>query len=152
MATKRSRIGHRLLLKMGLRREGTCPTFDLAHENYTWLKHYVEEIRESLSAYALQLARMTEAARGVGEDASHIYLVRDRGFKPVVAFKEAQDKGHNGYAGQLQQAFVKGIIEPISQWHRDLESLETLVTEFNEIRVQHDHYRLKVEDLTQKVR
>lgn len=55
MATKRSRIGHRLLLKMGLRREGTCPTFDLAHENYTWLKHYVEEMRESLSAYALQV-------------------------------------------------------------------------------------------------
>lgn len=57
MATKRSRIGHRLLLKMGLRREGTCPTFDVAHENYTWLKHYVEEMRESLSAYALQVRR-----------------------------------------------------------------------------------------------
>ncbi|CAM9739242.1 unnamed protein product [Scytosiphon promiscuus] len=152
MATKRSRIGHRLLLKMGLRREGTCPTFDLAHENYTWLKHYVEEMRESLSTYALQLARMTEAARGVGDDASHIYLVRDKGFKPVVAFKEAQDKGHNGYAGQLQQAFVKGIIEPISQWHKDLESMEVLVVDFNDIRIQHDHYRLKVEDLTQKAK
>lgn len=66
---------------------------------------------------------MTEAARGVGDDASHIYLVKDKGFKPVVAFKEAQDKGHNGYAGQLQQAFVKGIIEPISQWHKDVSAL-----------------------------
>lgn len=33
-----------------------------------------------------------------------------------------------------------------------LESIDTLVTDFNEIRVQHDHYRLKVEDLGQKVR
>lgn len=54
-ATKRSRIGHRLLLKMGLRKRGFCPVFDTAHENYTWLKHYVEEMQESLSAYALQV-------------------------------------------------------------------------------------------------
>lgn len=33
-----------------------------------------------------------------------------------------------------------------------LESLEKLVTDFDEIRIQHDHYRLKVEDLAQKVR
>lgn len=32
-----------------------------------------------------------------------------------------------------------------------LESLENLVTDFDEIRIQHDHYRLKVEDLAQKV-
>lgn len=32
-----------------------------------------------------------------------------------------------------------------------LESLEKLVTDFDEIRIQHDHYRLKVEDLAQKV-
>ncbi|CBJ32191.1 conserved unknown protein [Ectocarpus siliculosus] len=151
-ATKRSRIGHRLLLKMGLRKVGFCPMFDEAHEKYTWLTHYVEEMQESLSAYALQLARMTEAARGVGEDASHIYLVRERGFKPAVAFKEAQDMGHSGYAGQLQQALVKGVVEPIGEWLRDLESIEGLVTDFNEIRVQHDHYRLKVEDLSQKAR
>lgn len=54
-ATKRSRIGHRLLLKMGLRKRGFCPLFDTAHENYTWLKHYVEEMQESLSTYALQV-------------------------------------------------------------------------------------------------
>ncbi|CAM9660354.1 unnamed protein product, partial [Ectocarpus fasciculatus] len=152
MATKRSRIGHRLLLKMGLRKVGFCPMFDEAHEKYTWLTHYVEEMQESLSAYALQLARMTEAARGVGEDASHIYLTRERGFKPAVAFKEAQDMGHSGYAGQLQQALVKGVVEPIGEWLRDLESIEGLVTDFNEIRVQHDHYRLKVEDLSQKAK
>eukprot|EP00903_Cladosiphon_okamuranus_P009937 g9433.t1 len=137
---------------MGLRKQGFCPLFDTAHENYTWLKHYVEEMQESLSAYALQLARMTEAARGLGDDASHLYSVRDRGFKPVVAFKEAQDKGHNGYAGQLQQAFVNGVIEPVGKWRRDLESLEKLVTDFDEIRIQHDHYRLKVEDLAQKAK
>lgn len=55
MATKRSRIGHRLLLKMGLRKEGFCPLFDQAHKNYTWLKMYVEEMQESLSSYALQV-------------------------------------------------------------------------------------------------
>ncbi|CAM9481402.1 unnamed protein product [Pylaiella littoralis] len=152
VATRRSRIGHRLLLKMGLRKEGFSPMFDQAHKNYTWLKMYVEEMQESLSAYALQLARMTEAARAVGDDASHLYRVEDPGFKPVVALKEAQDKGHRGYAGQLQQAFVKGIIEPVGEWHRELESLENLVTDFNEIRVQHDHYRLKVEDLAQKAK
>eukprot|EP00752_Nemacystus_decipiens_P005739 g5192.t2 len=151
-ATRRARIGHRLLLKMGLRKRGFCPLFDTAHRNYTWLKHYVEEMRESLSAYALQLARMTEAARGLGEDASHLYSIQDKGFKPVWAFREAQDKGHNGYAGQLQQAFVKGVIEPVGEWHRDLESLEKLVTDFDEIRIQHDHYRLKVEDLAQKAK
>lgn len=63
---------------------------------------------------------MTEAARGVGEDASHIYLIRERGFKPAVAFKEAQDMGHSGYAGQLQQALVKGVVEPIGEWLRDV--------------------------------
>lgn len=94
---------------------------------------------------------MTGAARMLGDDASHLYSVRDRGFKPVVAFKEAQDKGHSGYAGQLQQAFVKGVIEPMGDWHRELESLEVLVTQFDEIRIQHDHYRIKVEDLAQKV-
>lgn len=56
----------------------------------------------------------------MGEDASHLYRVVDAGFKPVVAFKEAQDKGHSGYAGQLQQAFVKGVIEPVGEWHRDV--------------------------------
>lgn len=40
---------------MGLRKRGFCPLFDTAHENYTWLKHYVEEMQESLSAYALQV-------------------------------------------------------------------------------------------------
>lgn len=54
-ATRRARIGHRLLLKMGLRKRGFCPLFDTAHENYTWLKAYVEEMQESLSAYALQV-------------------------------------------------------------------------------------------------
>lgn len=55
VATRRSRIGHRLLLKMGLRKEGFSPMFDQAHKNYTWLKMYVEEMQESLSAYALQV-------------------------------------------------------------------------------------------------
>lgn len=63
---------------------------------------------------------MTEAARAVGDDASHLYRVEDPGFKPVVALKEAQDKGHRGYAGQLQRAFVKGIIEPVGEWHREV--------------------------------
>ncbi len=73
------------------------------------------------SAYlSFQLARMTEAARDVGLDASHLYRVSDRGYKPVVAFKGAQDNGHNGYAGQLQQAFVKGVIEPVGEWHKDV--------------------------------
>lgn len=67
---------------------------------------------------------MTEAARAVGDDASHLYRVEDVGFKPVVAFKEAQDKGHHGYAGQLQQAFVKGIIEPVGDWHRDVSRID----------------------------
>lgn len=73
---------------------------------------------------------MTEAARGLGEDASHLYGVRDKGFKPVVAFKEAQDKGHNGYAGQLQQAFVKGVIEPVGEWRRDVSAECWFVTNF----------------------
>lgn len=63
---------------------------------------------------------MTEAAREVGLDASHLYHVRDQGYKPVVAFKGAQDNGHSGYAGQLQQAFVKGVIEPVGEWHKDV--------------------------------
>lgn len=32
-----------------------------------------------------------------------------------------------------------------------LENMESLVTNFNDVRVQHDHYRLKVEDLATKV-
>ncbi len=54
-ATRHSRIGHRLLVKMGLRQVGPTPMFDEAHKNYTWLKHYVEEMRETLTAYALQV-------------------------------------------------------------------------------------------------
>lgn len=33
-----------------------------------------------------------------------------------------------------------------------LERMETLVNDFNGVRVQHDHYRIKVEDLAAKVR
>lgn len=54
-ATRRSRIGHRLLVKMGLRQVGPTPMFDAAHKNYTWLKHYVEEMKDTLTAYALQV-------------------------------------------------------------------------------------------------
>lgn len=56
MATKRPRIGHRLLIKMGLRKSGFSPKFDDAHEKYTYLKHYVEEFQESLSNYAQQVS------------------------------------------------------------------------------------------------
>lgn len=56
MATKRPRIGHRLLIKMGLRKSGFSPKFDSAHEKYTYLKHYVEEFQESLSNYAQQVS------------------------------------------------------------------------------------------------
>lgn len=56
MATKRPRIGHRLLIKMGLRKSGFSPKFDDAHEKYTYLKHYVEEFQESLSTYAQQVS------------------------------------------------------------------------------------------------
>lgn len=62
VATRRSRIGHRLLLKMGLRKEGFSPMFDQAHKNYTWLKMYVEEMQESLAAYALQVRRACRAS------------------------------------------------------------------------------------------
>ena len=66
----------------------------------------------------MQLARVTEAGRGVGEDATHLYGVKDIGFKPVIAFKDSFDQAHSGYAGQIQQAFVKGIIEPVGDWYR----------------------------------
>lgn len=33
-----------------------------------------------------------------------------------------------------------------------LQSLEAKVAAFNEVRVQHDHYRIKVDDLKVKVR
>lgn len=69
------------------------------------------------------MARMTEAGKGLGEDAVHFYRVKDVGFKPVIAFKEAQDKTHSGYAGQVQQAFVKGIIEPTGDWLREVRMI-----------------------------
>lgn len=68
----------------------------------------------------MQLARVTEAGIGVGEDATHLYGVKDIGFKPVIAFKDSFDQAHAGYAGQIQQAFVKGIIEPVGDWHRSV--------------------------------
>lgn len=42
---------------------------------------------------------------------------------------------------------VSGLVRVSVQ----LESMEALVVEFNAVRVQHDHYRLKVEDLAVKV-
>ena len=54
-ATHRSRIGHRLLIKMGVRVPLHCPMFDEAHKKYTYLKHYVEDLQQTLSAYAVQV-------------------------------------------------------------------------------------------------
>lgn len=67
MATKRPRIGHRLLIKMGLRKSGFSPKFDDAHEKYTYLKHYVEEFQESLSNYAQQVRERINEPKGVEE-------------------------------------------------------------------------------------
>lgn len=64
MATKRPRIGHRLLIKMGLRKSGFSPKFDDAHEKYTYLKHYVEEFQESLSNYAQQVRELNNPRGG----------------------------------------------------------------------------------------
>lgn len=67
-----------------------------------------------------QVARTTEAARGMGADTSHLYGVKDVGFKPAIALKDAQEQCHSGYAGQLQQAFVNGILHPINEWRREV--------------------------------
>lgn len=73
-----------------------------------------------------QLARMTEAARGMGEDTFHIYTRGDIGFKPAKALREAQDQLHSGHAGRIQQAFVKGVIEPTAEWHRQVKTDEKI--------------------------
>lgn len=78
-----------------------------------------------IASFLLQLARVTEAGRGVGEDATHLYGVKDTGFKPVIAFKDAFDQAHTGYAGQIQQAFVKGVIEPVGDWYRAVSRRHT---------------------------
>lgn len=54
-STHKQRIGRRLLLKMGLRQSGFNQKFDDSHERYTYLKHYVHELHESLEQYALQV-------------------------------------------------------------------------------------------------
>lgn len=54
-ATHRARIGHRMLIQMGLRDSGHCPMFDEAHKKYTYLKHYVEDLHQTLSSYAVQV-------------------------------------------------------------------------------------------------
>lgn len=40
----------------------------------------------------LQLARETEAGRAMGDTVSHLYTVKDVGFKPAIAFKDAQEQ------------------------------------------------------------
>lgn len=55
VANRHSRIGHRLLLKMGLRKSGFNAKFDESHHRYTYLVAYVQELQYALSAYALQV-------------------------------------------------------------------------------------------------
>ena len=73
-----------------------------------------------LVRWARQIARTTEAARGVGADTSHLYGVRDIGFKPAIALRDAQEQCHSGYAGQLQHAFVRGVLAPIAAWELEV--------------------------------
>lgn len=80
----------------------------------------------ALPAFLPQLARTTESARAVGEDAGHLYKVKDLGFKPVIAFKDAQEQAHSGYAGQLQQAYIKGVVEPIGAWHKEVGAVRAV--------------------------
>lgn len=64
----------------------------------------------------------------MGEATAHLYLLKDAGrdnpgCKPVEAFKKAQEQAHSGYAGQIQQAFVKGVLVPVGDWRREVSAV-----------------------------
>lgn len=62
VSNQNPRVGHRLLLSMGLRKAGHNEKFDRSYEKYSELKAFVDNLEKYLERYANQVSKAITGA------------------------------------------------------------------------------------------
>ncbi|CAM9228697.1 unnamed protein product [Chrysoparadoxa australica] len=152
MSSKRVRMGLKILHGIGLKQSSNNTAFDLAFQRYTFLRAFVDDLRERLETYSQQLVYWGDSTRMLGACLLQMYQPDDVGFKASLAYKEVYEAHRRGYINHLREAFIEGIVKPTQLWQQQIHLLEGQVVHFKAVRLKFDHYRAKVADLEASIK